>query len=86
MSPDDGDRRIDKMLGMPMELCETDEKYLITKEDLEILRWFKDQTVFTIGTAQTVHLYRDEISGMLLRSVSLGQSVLDCWPGELELS
>jgi hypothetical protein len=70
MSPDDDDKRIDGMLGMPMELHESDEKYLITQEDVEVLRWFKDQTVFTIGTAQTVPIYRHEIISMILHSVS----------------
>ena len=70
MSPEDDNKRIDEMIGSPMELCETDEKYLITKEDVEILRWFKDQTVFTIGTAQTVSIYRHEITSMMIHSVS----------------
>lgn len=71
MSPDgEEDARIDELLGSPMELCETDEKYHLSKEDVEILRWFKDQTVFTIGTAQTVMVYRKEIVRMMLHSVS----------------
>ena len=75
MSPDSDDAKIDGMVGMPMELHDTDEKYLITKEDVELLRWFKDQTVFTIGTAQTVHIYRHEIVGMLLLSVSYSSRI-----------
>ena len=71
MSPDDGENaRLDALLGTPMDLHESDEKYLITKEDVEILRWFKDQTVFTIGTAQTVHVYRGEVVSLMMLSVS----------------
>ena len=70
MSPEANDDKIDSMLDMPMELHESDETYHISKEDLEILRIFKDQTVFTIGTAQTVHIYRSECVNMLCHSVS----------------
>lgn len=73
MSPEDyeEDVLIDELLGSSMELCESEEKYLLSKEDVEILRWFKDQTVFTIGTAQTVLVYRREIVRMMLHSVSV---------------
>ena len=58
------------MFGRPMELHDTDEVYRITKDDVEILRMFKDQTVFTIGTAQTTHVYRAELVNLICCSVS----------------
>jgi hypothetical protein len=49
------------MLGYRLALHETDEVYVCTERDLERLRRFHDRTVLTIGTAQTVHIYRDSI-------------------------
>ena len=59
------------MLGFPLDLHETDEVYRFTKEDVEILRMFKDQTVFTVGTKQTMHVYRAEVLNMVCCSVSI---------------
>ena len=65
LSPDDRDDKIDGMLDMPMVLHDTSEIYYLGKEDLEILYSFRDKTVFTIGTAQTVPLYRAQIVSMV---------------------
>lgn len=70
LSPESNDYKIDNMLGSPMELHETDEVYHMTKEDIDTLRMFKDQTVFTIGTAQTTHVYRAELVNLICCSVS----------------
>ena len=83
MSPDDKDDKIEGMLNVPISLHETGELYYISKEDVEILYHFRDSTVFTIGTAQTVPLYRAEIVNMVC-SVGLnllvisGRSHLNC--------
>ncbi|KAK1035864.1 hypothetical protein LTR33_016424, partial [Friedmanniomyces endolithicus] len=47
------------MLNYPLALHETDEVYRISESDLDRLCRFQDRTVLTIGTAQTVHIFRD---------------------------
>ena len=74
LSPESNDGRIDAMLGAALELHDSDENgdrvYHLTKEDVDILRMFKDQTVFTIGTSQTTHVYRTELVNLICCSVS----------------
>lgn len=50
------------MLNYPLALHETDEVYRISKEDLDMFRRFQDRTVYTIGTKQTVPIYREVIT------------------------
>ncbi|TKA67347.1 hypothetical protein B0A55_10079 [Friedmanniomyces simplex] len=49
------------MLNYPLTLHETDDTYRITESDLDRLRRFQDRTVLTIGTAQTIHIFRDSV-------------------------
>lgn len=49
------------MLGYPLALHETNEVYRITEKDMDIFRRFRERTVMTIGTAQTVYTYRNVI-------------------------
>ena len=75
MSPenDDDNILIDSLIGMPLKLHNDEGYYRITKEDVEIIRRFKDRTVFTIGTAHSVLIYRREVVQMVA-SVSLHRS------------
>ncbi|KAK3670097.1 hypothetical protein LTR78_010037 [Recurvomyces mirabilis] len=50
------------MLDYPLKLHDTDEVYVCTARDLDRLRRFHERTVLTIGTAQTIHIYRDSIT------------------------
>jgi hypothetical protein len=61
-----------RWLGYPLALHETDEVYHITEKDLGRFRRFQDRTVLTIGTAQTVYIYRDSI----LRIIGVEHSYL----------
>ena len=61
MSPEAREDKIAAMLGMPLDLHNTDEKYCLTEEDLKILQFFENRTVWTIGTAQSVGTYRNEM-------------------------
>lgn len=54
------------MLGVALDLHDTDEVYRISEEDVEVLRMFRDRTVFTIGTAKTVGTYRREMVNLCL--------------------
>lgn len=66
LSPESRDNVfVDGLLGRELELFGTSEKYVMTKEDVDILKRFQNRTVFTIGTAQSVRVYRDEIVRMV---------------------
>lgn len=73
MSPETKNDRIDSMLGKPLTLQGTDEMYYMTQDDLDILRVFRDRTVFTIGTAQSIWIYRTELVNLVcdVRSLTL---------------
>lgn len=67
------------MLGMPLELHQSDEVYRLVEEDLELLRGFRERTVFTIGTKCTVPIYRQNYIAMTrtasrLSSIALSRS------------
>lgn len=49
------------MLDYPLALHDTDEVYRVTEKDLKRLERFRDRTVLTLGTAQTMHIYKDSI-------------------------
>lgn len=53
------------MIGRELDLFETEEKYVLSKEDIDVLHRFRNRTVFTIGTARSVHVYRSEIVRMV---------------------
>ena len=61
LSPDRQDGTIERMLNMPLPLHQQNEAYRLTREDIEILRLFKNRTVYTIGTANSVETYRMEM-------------------------
>ncbi|TKA27737.1 hypothetical protein B0A50_04838 [Salinomyces thailandicus] len=48
-------------LGKPLALHETDETYIITADDLGRFERFQNRTVYTLGTAQTVEVYRQAV-------------------------
>lgn len=75
MSPESNEQRIEAMLGTPIDLHESDEIYHLTKEDVDTLHMFKDQTVFTIGTSQTTHVYRSELVNLICCSVRVSGSI-----------
>ena len=64
MSPEMKVDRVEGMLGAALDLHDTDEKYYVTKEDVQLLRIFESRTVWTIGTAQSVGTYRVQIINM----------------------
>ena len=66
------------MVGRELDLFGTEEKYVMTKEDVDILRRFQNRTVFTIGTARSVHVYRHEIVKMVCSVCWVVQSFLQC--------
>lgn len=76
LSPE-GDDQIEKMLDMPLDLHGTDEVYRLTKADLDVLRMFKNRTVYTIGTAQSVGKYRLELVNLCF-SVSVLAPQMTC--------
>ncbi len=61
MSPEDYDGDVENMLDMPLSLHLTDEVYRVTKGDLDIVRMFRNRTVYTIGTAQSVAMYKEHL-------------------------
>lgn len=65
LSPESGHDFLDGLLGKELDLYGTTEKYVLAKEDVDILRRFQNRTVFTIGTARSVHVYRSEIVRMV---------------------
>jgi hypothetical protein len=69
LSPEGHDHRIEILLGQKRKLHDTDEVYTITQDDMDWLHYFKDKTVFTIGTAQSVYLYRHLVTDMLCAPV-----------------
>ncbi|KAK3111508.1 Serine/threonine-protein kinase PAK 6, partial [Teratosphaeriaceae sp. CCFEE 6253] len=54
------------MLNYPLMLHETDDVYRITESDLARLLRFQNRTVLTIGTAQTIGIYRDAVVKLAL--------------------
>ncbi|KAK5110809.1 hypothetical protein LTR62_005520 [Meristemomyces frigidus] len=52
------------LLDHPLALHDTDEVYKCTERDLDRLTRFHERTVLTIGTAQTVHVWRDSIMSL----------------------
>ena len=74
LSPEGHDDQVEKMLGIPLDLHQTEEPYRLTKDDLDILRIFKNRTVYTIGTAQSVATYRNELVNLCF-SVSICKSM-----------
>ncbi|KAK3700108.1 hypothetical protein LTR37_016111 [Vermiconidia calcicola] len=65
LSPEGWYDKVEGMLGMPLELHDIDEPYYVTEADVEAMRNFRDKTVWTIGTAQTVRFYRNEMMKMI---------------------
>ncbi|KAK3718917.1 hypothetical protein LTR37_004833 [Vermiconidia calcicola] len=65
LSPEGYDDKVERMLGMPLELHDIGEPYYVTEDDVEAMRNFRDKTVWTIGTAQTVRFYRQEMMNMI---------------------
>lgn len=51
--------------GKELDLFGTEEKYAMSREDIDILHRFRNRTVYTIGTARSVHVYRSEIIRMV---------------------
>lgn len=47
------------MLGYPLKMYDSDEVYHMKPSDLDLLQWFHERTVLTMGTAETVHVYKD---------------------------
>ena len=76
LSPQPSDDVVDKIIGMQLDLAQTDDVYTLNKDDVETLRRFMDRTVFTIGTAQTVWIYRHEMIRMAAVSGYLTHIVL----------
>ena len=61
---------IERLMDHPLKLHNTDEFYYMTKDDIRCLYYFKEKTVYTIGTQQSVMTYRHEVVKLMM-SVSL---------------
>lgn len=65
LSPESGQDFLAGLLGKELDLYGATEKYALTKGDVDILRRFQNRTVYTIGTARSVQVYRTEIVRMV---------------------
>lgn len=66
LSPDAGTDVVEMLLGKEIDLFGTEEsRYVLTREDVDVLHRFRNRTVFTIGTARSVQVYRSEIVRMV---------------------
>ena len=65
LSPDAASDVIELLSGRELDLFGTNEKYTLSREDLDILHRFRNRTVYTIGTARSVQVYRTEIIRMV---------------------
>lgn len=66
LSPDAATDVLERLLGRELDLFGTEEKYALSREDVDVLHRFRNRTVFTIGTARSVQVYRTEIVRMVL--------------------
>ena len=56
---------IDGLLDREIETFTPGESYVLRKEDIDVLKRFQNRTVYTIGTQRSVHVYREQIIGMV---------------------
>lgn len=67
LSPEHKDDPLVPMLGLGLALHESTEEYCLTQDDVDILRSFFNRTVFTVGTAQSMDTYRQEMPQLCLQ-------------------
>lgn len=69
LSPEGDFFQFEQLLGKYRKLHDSAEPYLVVQEDIDLLHQFKDKTVYSIGTAQMVHIYRHQVCQMVCPAV-----------------